>query len=341
MTILIVVALAAFVLAAFLTYRFSHPASGLYMLDHPNERSLHSRPTPRSGGVAILISVAFVSPLWIYWAGGPALVFWMGAGAALVAVLSYLDDRRGLPVIGRLLGHVIGAGLLLASGLSLSTLPLPGMDGSGAAGAGMLFSLLYLIWMTNLYNFMDGMDGFAGGMAVCGFGTFAVLGLLAGNMVFVGLSLVITAAASGFLIFNFPPARIFMGDTGSATLGLLAGGMSLWGSRAGIFPFWAALLVFSPFIVDATITLVRRLLRGERVWEAHKTHYYQRLVQLGWGHRKTVLYEYALMLACSLSAIWAVSLGKAGQLGLILFWCGLYVVLMVVITRLEKDKAGP
>jgi len=308
------------------------------MLDHPNERSLHTRPTPRSGGVAILAAVLLVSPFWIYWVGVPASVLWMAVGAAVVAVLSYADDRHGLPVGMRLIGHGVGASLVVAGGLVLPEMPLPGLSGSGF---GVLASFLFLIWMTNLYNFMDGMDGFAGGMTVIGFGTFAILGALAGNTPFAGLSLIVAAAAGGFLVFNFPPARIFMGDTGSATLGLLAGGLSLWGSRDGILPFGVALLVFSPFIADASVTLSRRLLRRERVWQAHKTHYYQRLVQLGWGHRKTVLCEYALMLACSLSAIWAVSLGKTGQLGMILFWCALYVALMAVIARLEKYETGP
>jgi len=180
------------------------------------------------------------------------------------------------------------------------------------------------------------MDGFAGGMAVWGFGSFAVLGLMAGNMTFVGVSLVVAAAAAGFLVFNFPPARIFMGDTGSATLGLLAGGLSLWGSRDRVFPFWAAVLVFSPFIVDATVTLMRRLGRGERVWQAHRTHYYQRLVQSGWGHRKTVLAEYGLMAACGASAVVGTRLDSAGQWLTIIGWCLAYPILMVLVTRLER-----
>lgn len=95
------------------------------------------------------------------------------------------------------------------------------------------------------------------------------------------ISLIIAAAFAGFLIFNFPPARIFMGDTGSSTLGLLAATLSLWGARDGVFPVWIAVLVFSPFIVDATVTLFWRLLRHEKIWQAHKAHYYQQLVQTG------------------------------------------------------------
>ena len=145
----------------------------------------------------------------------------------------------------------------------------------------------------------------------------------------------LAAASAGFLTCNFPPARIFLGDTGSTALGFLAAACGLWGSRTGLFPFWVALLVFSPFIVDATVTLLRRLLRGEKVWEAHRSHYYQRLVLLGWGHRRTVLVEYALMLVCAGSAALAVRLPPAGQLGLAGGWIGVYGLLLVGVSQFQ------
>jgi UDP-N-acetylmuramyl pentapeptide phosphotransferase/UDP-N-acetylglucosamine-1-phosphate transferase len=188
---------------------------------------------------------------------------------------------------------------------------------------------------------MDGMDGFAGGMGVIGFGTLALLGGLAGNVAFLSVNLVIASAVAGFLVFNFPPARIFMGDTGSAALGLLAGGVSLWGAREGVFPFWIAVLVFSPFIVDATVTLLGRLRRGERVWQAHKTHYYQRLVQSGWGHRKTVIVEYGLMLACGASAVVGVHVGTTAQWLILVGWCLIYPALMRLVARLEQRVTTP
>ena len=157
---------------------------------------------------------------------------------------------------------------------------------------------LFLTWMINLYNFMDGMDGFAGGMAAFGFGTLAAVGLIQGNLAY-GLFNLIIAAALGFLVFNFPPARIFMGDVGSSVLGLLAGGSLIWAHQHGLLSIWIGLIVFSPFVVDATVTLLRRILAGEPFWQPHKTHYYQRLVQHGWGHKKTLYWEYALMSLCS------------------------------------------
>jgi len=328
----------AFLVTAFLTRRFCNPGSRLYLLDHPNERSLHTLPTPRTGGVAILAGITSAIPVLLFANVGSDPVIWVMAGAGLIAVLSYLDDRRGLPVPVRFLGHVIGAGLVIfGAGLTVPSffsemsLPWP-------AWQGFSLSFLFLVWMVNLYNFMDGMDGFAGGMALIGFGVFAVFGLLGDNQLFTGLSLAIAAAAGGFLLFNFPPARIFMGDTGSAVLGLLAGSLSLWGVHDGIFQFWVALLVFSPFIVDASVTLVCRLSRGERIWRAHKSHYYQRLVQSGWGHRKTVLYEYVLMLACGLSALLARKLDSRGQFALVLLWCVVYLLLMIGVHRMEQKN---
>lgn len=329
----------AFIAALLVTHLICDPASRLHVLDHPNERSLHTQAVPRTGGVAILTGIA-AAFLLLYGIAdfSSATVGWIASGATVVALLSLIDDRQRLSVRLRLLGQVVSAGLVVAGGLWLRESGLPGADWAWAPTMGVVVSMLFLVWMTNLYNFMDGMDGFAGGMAVIGFGTFVVLGVLAGNSAFITTSLIIASAAAGFLVFNFPPARIFMGDGGSATLGMLAGGLSLWGVRDGVFPFWVALLVFSPFIVDATVTLLRRLGRGERVWQAHKSHYYQRLVQSGWGHKKTVLYEYVLMLACGLSALLAQHLNPPGQVALIVFWCLVYPLLMIGVHRMEHKK---
>jgi UDP-N-acetylmuramyl pentapeptide phosphotransferase/UDP-N-acetylglucosamine-1-phosphate transferase len=231
--------------------------------------------------------------------------------------------------------HFLVALLLVYGGYAIDALELPGLRWPLAPWLGAAITCLYVVWLINLYNFMDGMDGFAGGMAVFGFGTFAVLGALGGAPLFAGASGVVAAAAGGYLLYNFPPARIFMGDAGSSLLGFLAAGLSLWASMAEIFPLWIAVLAFSPFIVDATVTLLRRLSRRERVWEAHKSHCYQRLVELGWGHRKTVLLEYVLMLLCSLSAVAGARLAPAHQWWLLAVWTIVYVILISLVQRLE------
>jgi len=192
----------------------------------------------------------------------------------------------------------------------------------------VVVTVLALAWMTNLYNFMDGMDGFAGGMTILGFGALAVLEWRGGQAHAGWLSLLVAAATVGFLVHNFPPARIFLGDVGSIPLGFLAGSLSLLGVRDRIFDAWTPVLIFSPFIVDATVTLARRLLRGERVWRPHREHYYQRLVLAGWGHRRTVLAEYGLMLACWATAAVYVSAGTSVRVFLLAVWATLYCLLV-------------
>jgi UDP-N-acetylmuramyl pentapeptide phosphotransferase/UDP-N-acetylglucosamine-1-phosphate transferase len=152
---------------------------------------------------------------------------------------------------------------------------------------------------------MDGSDGLAGGMAVIGFGAYALAAHLAGDPMLVSLCLALVAGAAAFLLHNFPPARIFLGDVGSIPLGFFAGALGVLGWRGGLWPLWFPVLVFGPFIGDATITLLRRLARRERVWQAHRDHYYQRLVRMGFGHRGTALVGYAAMAACAAVALFS------------------------------------
>jgi len=308
------------------------------LFDHPNARSLHQRPIPRTGGLAVLGGLLVGGFLiGVTLPGARTSLAFLLLGLTPLALISFLDDRRSVAARWRLLVHLGAAASLMATGFVPDALELPGLTPLLPRAIAGLLALLFVVWMINLYNFMDGMDGFAGGMAVIGFAALAWLGRT--DVGFAGFCLTVAAASAGFPACNFPPARIFLGDTGSTTLGFLAAACGLWGSRAGLFPFWAALLVFSPFIVDATVTLLRRLARGERVWEAHRSHYYQRLVLLGWGHRRTVLAEYALMLACAGSALLAVHLSPAAQLGLAGLWCGLYSLLLVGVGRLERRHA--
>ena len=339
--IIILLSLASVILSAWLTRLLCHPAAPFQILDHPNERSLHERPTPRGGGLAILIAFLVC--------GAAVSLFYPIRGLAeitlsiiVVSIVSFLDDRYSVPPIYRFLAHGIAAAVILYGGFSLQKLEIPGVTWHWSYVAGSLFSAVFIVWMINLYNFMDGMDGFAGGMAVSGFGAFAILGWMAGHDAFMAINLIISAAAAGFLIFNFPPARIFMGDIGSSVLGLLAASLSLWGARDGVFPFWIAVLVFSPFIVDATVTLIRRLLRREKIWQAHKTHYYQTLVQAGWGHRKTVLLEYAIMLGCGVTALWGVRAPEKLQAAILAGWTLFYFLFFFRVSRLasRRNKAG-
>jgi UDP-N-acetylmuramyl pentapeptide phosphotransferase/UDP-N-acetylglucosamine-1-phosphate transferase len=334
---LIVGALLAFLISTLLTWRFCNPKSRLHILDHPNERSLHVRPTPRSGGVALLggLSAGMVVLNFMPLTGGD-LVLVLLCGAPLV-VISFLDDRFGLPAALRFVVHFAVALALAVVGFAPDSIAFPGATWSLPALLGVSILVLFVVWMINLYNFMDGMDGFAGGMAVVGFTTYAVLGNSGGSASFAAASVLVAMAAAGFLVFNFPPARIFLGDTGSSVLGYLAAAFTLWAARDGLFPMWVAVIVFSPFIVDATVTLMRRVLAGEKFWRAHRSHYYQRLVRLGYGHRRTVLMEYVLMLSCSVSSLLVLHLPVPAQAGMLGAWLLIYLSLILVVSRLERQ----
>lgn len=317
------------------------PALAVRMLDLPNERSLHRAPVPRTGGIALwggLIAAAGVAlvagmPVTSDWA-------WLGVAATVVAVVSFLDDRGGVPTRYRLIAHLAAALVLFSGGVDWSLLELPGLAWQLPDALALPLTVLFVVWMINLYNFMDGMDGFAAGMAVFGFGALAVLGAGGGDAAFALGNAAIAAAAGGFLLSNFPPARIFLGDLGSATLGLLAAAMSLIGSQRGLFPLWVAWLAFSPFIVDATWTLIRRLVRGERIWTAHRSHHYQRLVLAGWSQRETVLRSYLLMAACGATAVAARDMSQRDQWWLLAGWSCIYFLIGLKTRLVERGAAA-
>jgi UDP-GlcNAc:undecaprenyl-phosphate/decaprenyl-phosphate GlcNAc-1-phosphate transferase len=242
-------------------------------------------------------------------------------GALVLCTVSFLDDWRGLPIAVRFGAHVIFAAAFVM-------LSAPGLHPLGFVAA-----VLAIVWMTNLYNFMDGSDGLAGGMAVFGFGALAVAAHFSDELTLALMAATVAAAALAFLWFNFHPARIFMGDAGSVPLGFLAAALAILGWDRGVWPIWFPILVFSPFIVDATVTLFRRAVRGERVWRAHKSHYYQRLVRMGFGHRNTALMEYGLMMAAAVSALFAREASHAVQIFTLASWCVIYAVIMALIDR--------
>ena len=280
--------LCAALIAAMLKWRLH------WAIDHPNERSLHADPTPRTGGVAVMAGVlaaAGAATLRFGDVPWPAFVL-----ALLLAGVSLADDRGGLPVRLRLGAHLLAAGVFAAY-----------LTASAAPWWWMLLAVLGITAMTNFFNFMDGANGLAGGMAAAGFSCYAVAAAAAAPGV-AAFCAAIAAAAAAFLLFNLR-ARIFMGDSGSVPLGFLAGALGLAGWMRGLWPAWFPLLVFAPFVVDATLTLTRRILRGDRFWQAHREHYYQRLVRSGWSHARLASAEFALMGLCGGGALVARSGG--------------------------------
>ena len=350
---ILILAMLVALLSSWTTRFLCTSAASRSPLDHPNVRSLHTVPTPRTGGLAILsgVVIGLVFAQGAAWMGYPLwngddsgltgmIWLWILGLTLLLGVVSFWDDRSGLPPAVRIGLHgLVAAGVVWGAGLMVEVVPVPffGTIALGALAAPM--TLLGLMWITNLYNFMDGMDGFAGGMSVVGFGMLGYLAWRGGAQQLALVSLLIAVAAAGFLVFNLPPARIFLGDVGSIPLGFLAGTLSVAGVRNGIFDLWVPVLIFLPFVVDATVTLFRRLLRGVKVWQAHREHYYQRLVLAGWGHRKTMLAEYGLMLASGTTAVLYVHAKDLGKLVILLAWATGYVLLAwgVRVTEHGRD----
>lgn len=276
---------------------------GVY--DRPNERSSHQSPTPRGGGLAVVPVLLVAWILVALWQGGaPPGFAWVLGGTALLGVLSWVDDLHGLPVILRLGVHVAAV-----------VLGLIGLSGAGPVFQGLLpvhldFALAAVawVWFLNLFNFMDGIDGISGieaGSIGLGLALVGLAGSWPSEMVLPPL--VAAAAALGFLVWNWAPAKVFLGDVGSVPLGYLLGWLLLIAAAKG---FWAVALILPLYyLADASITLARRALHGERVWHSHREHFYQLAVQRGLSHSQVS----ARILVCNFALI-ALAVGSALRL---------------------------
>ncbi|HEX6440562.1 MAG TPA: glycosyltransferase family 4 protein [Stellaceae bacterium] len=263
------------------------------ILDRPNERSSHRVPTPRGGGIAVVGSILLAWAVFARTESVPSGVFGIVLGAVLLAAVSWLDDLRGLSPVVRLLAQ--------AAAVAVGILVLPGpRDLLYLAAIGLVW-----IWWINLFNFMDGIDGLAGSEAAAigaGLLLFASVGAGADSALRT-LAAALTGAAIGFLVWNWSPAKIFLGDVGSVPLGYLLGFLL---TDLAVRGYWKiALILPLYFLADATITLARRLLRGERVWQAHREHFYQQAVRRGLGHAavaKRVIAADLMLVACGWAA---------------------------------------
>lgn len=279
--------------AAILTFLFAWVATGVVrrhalrnaILDIPNVRSSHATPTPRGGGLAIV--TAFLGALVLLVSAGMlqfnvAVVLFAGGGA--VALTGYLDDRKTLPASIRICVHIIAAtvAVMVLGGITEQTLRNLGIHGIWVAG---LLGVTALTWSTNLFNFMDGIDGIAGSEAVFVAGAGALLNWgYGGDSGLTAAMLVLAAATLGFLIWNWPPARIFMGDVGSGFLGFSLAVLGLAASRHSAIPIEVWAILSGVFLVDATVTLLIRIVRGDRWFEAHRLHAYQKLASRWQAH---------------------------------------------------------
>ena len=302
------------------------------VLDVPNARSSHTRPTPRGGGLVIVFGFLAGLAIWLLTGGSlsPRALGWL-IGALLVAAVSFVDDLRTLPPAPRLLTHLVGAALLTV----------------GAAQAGYMLILplafVYISLITNVYNFMDGIDGLAALQAIVAGGALAIAGLMLENPLIGAAGGLLAAATAGFLVYNLPPARLFMGDIGSTFLGFSLAGLTLLGGvgvGGGRLPIEFGIVVLAPFLFDSVATLARRLLRGERWYAAHRSHYYQRLVQSGLSHAQVTILYTALAIVAATAALAGLNADTPARATLDLLAYAPMLAVVALVWRLEGG-AGP
>lgn len=280
---------AASVLAWLSTSALERCAAPLGLLDIPNHRSLHNRITPRGGGLAfvgvsLVLTVAATYVLGIPLSPG---IRGLWLGSVVVGAVSLADDLWHISWTVRFSVHVAGALILVASGGTVNEVILPTGVAWELGWMELPLTVLWVVGLTNAYNFMDGIDGLAAGQAVVTAAAMAYLSYLRGGDV-TALSLAILAGSVfGFLLRNWSPAAIFMGDIGSAFLGFTFAGWAVLSGEAwsGVLPLAAWVVVLAPFLLDAGITLALRIARGRQWHQPHREHLYQRLVQSGWSHR--------------------------------------------------------
>jgi UDP-N-acetylmuramyl pentapeptide phosphotransferase/UDP-N-acetylglucosamine-1-phosphate transferase len=316
------------------------------IIDVPNERSSHSVPTPRGGGliIAIVSLLALCGYAFVYGDGS----YWAYlAGALIVASISWVDDVRELSPFVRIICHSLAAGLAVWAygGFDWVWIPFYGIVDVGAAG--QLFAFLWLVWLINAYNFMDGIDGIAAMQSI----TAGIGWLLAGFIFGIdGIAFyggVLAVSSLGFIILNWQPAKIFMGDVGSAFLGYSFALLPLMASKkisdptaASIMPWVGVFLVWF-FVFDSFYTLLKRLFRGAKIWQPHREHIYQQLVIDGLQHRHvSIIYAaFSLLLVFVLClALWnSWSLEKT-VLAPALVETGLLVVYSRLVTNRQKHS---
>jgi Fuc2NAc and GlcNAc transferase len=305
---LLILFAAAFALALPITMRVRVMAIRSGLLDHPSQRSSHTIPTPRGGGLAIVVA-HFIALIVLRVRGditAEVSIALMGGGGA-VALVGFLDDRKSVAASLRFMVHLAAATIVV---VMIGGVPIPGIGNAGAGGPwiGRLVGIAGITWAINLFNFMDGIDGIAGAEAV-------FVSLAAGAMIFVSGGPVgpigslgsLGMASLGFLVWNWPPARIFMGDVGSGFLGFMLAALAILASHRTVLALQVWPILGGVFLVDASVTLIRRMVRGDRWYEAHRMHAYQHLARAWGGHRPTTLFVCAVNICWLLPWAWYAS----------------------------------
>jgi len=325
---MIIALLVGIVLFAFiLTAAVRRYALHKQLMDVPNERSSHTVPTPRGGGIAIVASCLLALPVfWLTDMIPGFAVAGLFLGGVLVACVGFLDDQGHVPARWRMLVHMAAALLLVSLAGSLPPVPVFGLYVTFGL-VNSLLAAMFIVWHLNLFNFMDGIDGIAGTEAVTVCAAAAFLLWFTGELEWALVVAVFGAASLGFLVWNWPPAKIFMGDAGSGFLGFsLAGLAVLTHAEAGL-TLWAWLILLGVFIVDATVTLIHRVIRSERWYDAHRNHAYQHAARETGGHLPVTLVTGLINLTWLLPLAWVTVLNPGWGPGIVLVaWLPLFLL---------------
>jgi UDP-GlcNAc:undecaprenyl-phosphate GlcNAc-1-phosphate transferase len=279
------------------------------IMDHPTARSAHQTATPKGGGLSIVLT--FLVGVVVLYLTEPARInqgYFLGfvGSSVIIAAVSFYDDVEHKPFLVKLYTQLLAVAVVLGSGILIDEISLPWIGPVELGWLGWPLSFLWIIGLTNAFNFMDGLDGLAAGTAAIVSFFFLVITFSLGSSFVYIHCYTLLAGALGFLAYNFPPARIFMGDVGSATLGFVFATLAIIAARydASHTSFMVVPLLLFTFIYDTAFTFVRRWLYGENVTEPHRSHLYQLLNRLGYSHRTVALLHYAAALALGCLAVW-------------------------------------
>jgi UDP-N-acetylmuramyl pentapeptide phosphotransferase/UDP-N-acetylglucosamine-1-phosphate transferase len=312
------------------------------LLDIPNDRSSHIVPKPRLGGIAIAISfyAAFTTMLALGFKpfATTAMLAGVLGGGVIIAASGLLDDLRGLDARLKLLVQFAAAGVAAASGVVLREFGIPLVGSLDLGPLAVPATIIWIVALINFYNFIDGIDGLAAGIGLIASAFFYYIAGMTGAVHLKGVYAILAGSLFGFLRFNFPPARIFMGDTGSTFIGFVFAVMSVVAQGAGI-PAFLTILLLGGVIGDAALTLVRRALRRERLFSPHRTHYYQRLTTIGLSHKQVTLIEYLIAALLGVSAILAFHKPWTFVTFLSVIWTGFFLWALAKIRSMEKGES--
>lgn len=324
------------VLSIYFTYLVRKHSLKNSIVDIPNQRSSHTNITPRGGGLAFVI-IFLLGLLVVYYLGmiETRVLLAIAGGGSLVSILGWMDDKTALSPGLRGFFYLLAAvwAVFCLGGFPAISFGITVLQMSWI---GSIVAVIGTVWMINLYNFMDGVDGIAGTEAV----TTALIGGFWLMNTSPGISMVcflLAASVMGFLIWNWPPAKIFMGDVGSTFLGFVFAVLAMWSEASGALPLIIWIMLLGVFVIDATVTLIMRLCRGEKLYEAHQTHVYQLAVQAGYSHKQVTCAVLLINVVLGLIAVLTLNL-RAYLLAIGISTAAGLIVLHYVLGKVLNNK---